>query len=76
VKANLAWIPAFAGMTRGGREVNGGFCVYFVAWKTVLHVPVDKPLDIHSVQCAELVRLYTGEFLSNNDPNWIQCFSG
>jgi hypothetical protein len=55
---------------------EGGFSSTSMPGRRFLLAPVDKPLDIHSVQCAELIYLYTGEFLSNNDPNWIQCFSG
>jgi len=38
--------------------------------------PVDKRLDIHRVFCAELLDLALDEFLSNNRPAQIQCFSG
>jgi len=38
--------------------------------------PVDKRLDIHRVFCAEPVNLALTEFLSNNRPAQIQCFSG
>jgi hypothetical protein len=41
---------------------------------TVRDPPVDKPLDIHSVDCAELGNFSTGEFLSNNHSAQIQCF--
>jgi hypothetical protein len=45
-------------------------CAAFAACKPkFLMAPVDKPLDIHSIQCAEPAYFSTDKFLSNNDPN-------
>jgi hypothetical protein len=42
----------------------------------VFQAPVDKPRDIHSILCEELINLSTGKFLSNKHPARIQSFSG